>query len=72
MAMSSLYLARISAAKGKSHSSKATYEAAGLFQSYEEIAEWPVDPTVSGNTNTTRSADIKYIDQDESRTPDVQ
>ncbi len=49
--------------KGKSYSSKAMYEAAGLFQSYEEIAEWPVDQDGFGNT-TLAPGDIKYIDQD--------
>ena len=39
------------------------YEAAGLFQSEEEIASWPLDQ--DGNKNRTlRPGDIKYVDQD--------
>ncbi len=49
--------------KGKSYSSKAMYEAAGLFQSYEEIAAWPVDQDGLGNASLA-PGDIKYLDQD--------
>lgn len=49
--------------KGRSSSVYAVYEAAGLFQSYEEIASWPVDQ--DGRHNATLApGDIKYIDQD--------
>ena len=36
---------------------------AGLFQSYEEIANWPVDQDGMGNA-TLAPGDIKYVDQD--------
>jgi len=49
--------------KGKSYLVWSLYEAAGLFQSYEEIAAWPVDQDGMGNT-TLAPGDIKYIDQD--------
>ncbi|MDE7115903.1 MAG: TonB-dependent receptor, partial [Muribaculaceae bacterium] len=39
------------------------YESAGLFQSYEEIAAWPVDQDGMGNS-TLAPGDIKYLDQD--------
>lgn len=39
------------------------YEAAGLFQSDEEIRNWPVDQDGKHNT-TLRPGDIKYLDQD--------
>ena len=38
------------------------YEADGQFQSWEEIASWPIDNDQKGNT-TLRPGDIKYIDQ---------
>lgn len=39
------------------------YQDAGLFQSYEEIAAWPVDQ--DGKKNATLApGDIKYLDQD--------
>lgn len=48
---------------GNSYSVWFLYEAAGLFQSLEEIAEWPLDQ--DGNKNRTlRPGDIKYVDQD--------
>lgn len=49
--------------KGKGNRNWTLYEAAGLFQSYEEIAAWPVDQDGFGNT-TLAPGDIKYIDQD--------
>ncbi|MBD5300157.1 MAG: TonB-dependent receptor [Bacteroides sp.] len=49
--------------KGKSYSSRAMYQAVGLFQSYEEIHEWPVDQDGFGNS-TLAPGDIKYVDQD--------
>lgn len=39
------------------------YEADGLFQSEEEIRNWPVDQDGRGNA-TLRPGDIKYLDQD--------
>lgn len=39
------------------------YDAAGLFQSYEEIANWPVDQDGRGNA-TLIPGDIKYYDHD--------
>ena len=39
------------------------YEAAGLFQSEEEIRNWGVDQDGRGNV-TLRPGDIKYVDQD--------
>ncbi len=39
------------------------YEAAGLFQSEEEIRNWKVDQDGMGN-RTIRPGDIKYLDQD--------
>lgn len=39
------------------------YEAAGLFQSYEEIENWSVDQDGQGN-GTLAPGDIKYLDQD--------
>lgn len=38
------------------------YEADGQFQSWEEIASWPIDNDQKGNT-TLRPGDIKYVDQ---------
>lgn len=49
--------------KGKGNRNWTLYEAAGLFQSYEEIAAWPVDQDGFGNT-TLAPGDIKYLDQD--------
>lgn len=49
--------------KGKPYLVWSLYEAAGLFQSYEEIAGWPVDQDGRGNA-TLAPGDIKYIDQD--------
>lgn len=48
---------------GKAQLVWSMYEAAGLFQSYEEIANWPVDQDGQGNA-TLAPGDIKYIDQD--------
>ncbi len=48
---------------GKPYLVWSLYEAAGLFQSYEEIAAWPVDQDGMGNA-TLAPGDIKYIDQD--------
>ncbi len=48
---------------GKPYLVWSVYEAAGLFQSYEEIAAWPVDQDGMGNA-TLAPGDIKYIDQD--------
>lgn len=39
------------------------YDAAGIFQSYEEIANWPVDQDGNGNS-TLAPGDIKYYDHD--------
>ncbi len=48
---------------GKPFSVWMLYEADGLFQSYEEIANWPVDQ--DGKKNSTLApGDIKYLDQD--------
>ena len=49
--------------KGKSYLVWSLYEAAGLFQSYEEIYNWPVDQDGMGNT-TLAPGDIKYLDKD--------
>ena len=49
--------------KGKGALVWSLYDAAGLFQSYEEIAEWPVDQDGQGNA-TLAPGDIKYIDHD--------
>ena len=49
--------------KGTHYSSWNLYDAAGLFQSYEEIASWPVDQDGMGNT-TLAPGDIKYRDHD--------
>ncbi len=49
--------------KGKSSMVWSVYEAAGLFQSYEEIAAWPVDQDGNGNASI-RPGDIKYLDKD--------
>lgn len=49
--------------KGKSYSVSAMYRSAGLFQSYEEIAAWPVDQDGMGNA-TIAPGDIKYLDLD--------
>lgn len=38
------------------------YESDGQFQSWEEIASWPIDNDQKGNT-TLRPGDIKYVDQ---------
>lgn len=50
--------------KGGSYMVWSVYQAAGLFQSYEEIAEWPVDQDGMGNASLA-PGDIKYIDIDE-------
>lgn len=47
---------------GKPYLVWSLYEAAGLFQSYEEIAAWPVDQDGQDNA-TLAPGDIKYIDQ---------
>lgn len=49
--------------KGKAYSVTALYKADGLFQSYEEIATWPVDQDGMGNS-TLAPGDIKYLDLD--------
>ncbi len=49
--------------KGGSYKVWSVYEAAGLFQSYEEIAAWPVDQDGNGNASIA-PGDIKYVDQD--------
>ncbi len=49
--------------KGKSYLVWSMYEADGLFQSYEEIAAWPVDQDGMGNA-TLAPGDIKYKDLD--------
>lgn len=38
------------------------FESDGQFQSWEEIASWPIDNDQKGNT-TLRPGDIKYVDQ---------
>ena len=38
------------------------YESDGQFESWEEIASWPIDNDDHGNT-TLRPGDIKYVDQ---------
>lgn len=49
--------------KGKPFTVWNLYQDAGLFQSYEEIAAWPVDQ--DGKKNATLApGDIKYLDQD--------
>ncbi|MDE6423341.1 MAG: TonB-dependent receptor, partial [Muribaculaceae bacterium] len=48
--------------KGKAYSIWNLYEAAGIFQSEEEIRNWP-DQDGFGNS-TLRPGDIKYVDQD--------
>lgn len=48
---------------GKPYMVWSMYEAAGLFQSYEEIASWPVDQDGMGNS-TLAPGDIKYLDKD--------
>lgn len=49
--------------KGKPFTVNSLYVADGLFQSYEEIAAWPVDQ--DGKKNATLApGDIKYLDQD--------
>lgn len=48
---------------GRPYSVRSLYQDAGLFQSYEEIANWPVDQ--DGNKNASLApGDIKYVDQD--------
>ncbi len=47
--------------KGKSYLVWSMYEAAGLFQSYEEIMGW-ADQDTQGNA-TLQPGDIKYVDQ---------
>lgn len=49
--------------KGKANLVWSLYQADGLFQSYEEIAAWPVDQDGMGNA-TLAPGDIKYIDTD--------
>ncbi len=49
--------------KGHSYHVWNLYEAAGLFQSEEEIRNWPVDQDGRGNASL-RPGDIKYLDQD--------
>ncbi len=49
--------------KGKAALVWSLYDAAGIFQSYEEIAAWPVDQDGQGNS-TLAPGDIKYIDHD--------
>lgn len=49
--------------KGKSYLVWSLYEAAGLFQSYEEILNWPVDQDGMNNA-TLAPGDIKYLDKD--------
>ena len=48
---------------GKPYMVWSLYESAGLFQSYEEIANWPVDQDGQGNS-TLAPGDIKYLDKD--------
>ncbi len=49
--------------KGHSYTSSLMYKADGLFQSYEEIAQWPVDQDGQGNSSLA-PGDIKYLDLD--------
>lgn len=49
--------------KGKPYLVWSLYEADGLFHSYEEIANWPVDQDGQGNA-TLAPGDIKYLDKD--------
>lgn len=49
--------------KGRPFTVWSLYQADGLFQSYEEIAKWPVDQDGKGNS-TLAPGDIKYLDQD--------
>lgn len=49
--------------KGGSFLAWSMYEAAGIFQSYEEIASWPVDQDGNGNASLA-PGDIKYLDKD--------
>lgn len=48
--------------KGKAASVWKVYEADGLFQSWDEIAAWPIDQDGSGNA-TLAPGDIKYKDK---------
>lgn len=48
--------------KGTSSMVWQMYEAAGLFQSQEEIDNWPLDQDGQGNS-TIAPGDIKYVDQ---------
>lgn len=48
--------------KGRPSMTWTVYEAAGLFQSWEEIENYPVDQDNSGNA-TLAPGDIKYVDQ---------
>lgn len=50
--------------KGKPYLVWSLYEAVGIFQSWEEIASWPVDQDGQGNA-TLAPGDIKYKDQDD-------
>ncbi|GAB6011427.1 SusC/RagA family TonB-linked outer membrane protein [Viscerimonas tarda] len=50
--------------KGKPYLTWLLYEADGLFQSWEEIANYPVDQDGQGNA-TIAPGDIKYKDQNE-------
>lgn len=50
--------------KGTSSMVWQMYQAAGLFQSQEEIDNWPLDQDGQGNA-TIAPGDIKYIDQNE-------
>lgn len=50
--------------KGHSYMVWSLYESAGLFQSEEEIRNWPVDQDGKKNA-TLRPGDIKYLDQDD-------
>ncbi|MCM1517318.1 MAG: TonB-dependent receptor [Pseudoflavonifractor sp.] len=49
--------------KGKNYMVWLMYQDAGLFQSQEEIDNWPVDQDGKGN-RTLAPGDIKYVDQD--------
>lgn len=55
---------------GHSYSVWSLYEAVGLFQSEEEIRNWPVIQDNNNNT-TLRPGDIKYKDQDNNGILDV-
>ncbi|MCP9610988.1 SusC/RagA family TonB-linked outer membrane protein [Coprobacter tertius] len=48
--------------KGKSSMVWSVYQADGLFQSWDEIANWPIDQDGAGNS-TLAPGDIKYVDQ---------